>query len=220
MSRNFIFTIDEYYHSYDRGTDKRKVFLNKKDYLRFITLLYVCNSTDSIHISNFNVGTGFELFDLKRGEPLVAIGAYCLMPNHFHLLLKEIKEGGISKFMQKLITGYTMYFNKKYERTGALFESRFRAEHADEDRYLKYLFSYIHLNPIKLIDSKWREDGIKNKMEARKLLNNYIYSSYLDYLGVSRFQNQILDKKVFPKYFQTIKDFNKEIYDWLFLRQG
>ena len=122
MSRAFAFTIKEYYHCYSRGTEKRKIFLNKKDYERFISLLFVCNSTKTIHLSDFSKKTFGEIFNIERGDSLVEIGAYCLMPNHFHLLLREKKQGGISLFMQKIITAYTMYFNKKYERTGSLFK--------------------------------------------------------------------------------------------------
>ncbi len=213
--RKTIFALNEYYHCYNRGTDKRKIFLTEKDYLRFVVLLYVCNSTKPIHISNFEAKSLIELFDVERGEPLVAIGAYCLMPNHFHFLLKEIRKGGISLFIQKLTIAYTMYFNKKSHRTGSLFEGTFKVEHADEDKYLKYLFSYIHLNPVKLIDPKWKENGLKNYKKTREFLDNYKYSSYLDYAGVERPQNKILNKNKFPEYFETTKDFETEIFEWL-----
>src|SRR3989338_5254383 len=128
MSRSFSFEVGEYYHCYSRGTEKRNIFLNKKDYERFIALLFACNSITTIHLSDYQKKTFGEIFDIVRGDSLVDIGAYCLMSNHFHLLLHEKEEGGISIFMQKLITAYTMYFNKKYERTGALFAGRFKAE--------------------------------------------------------------------------------------------
>ncbi len=137
------------------------------------------------------------------------------MPNHFHLLLKEKRDRGISLFMQKLMTAYTMYFNKKYERTGALFESKFKARHLNEDRYLKYIFSYIHLNPIKLTDAKWKEEGIKNKTQAKKFLHQYKYSSYLDYMEEKRVQEIILNRGAFPEYFPNKKDFEQEIFDWI-----
>lgn len=215
MNRKITFSIDEFYHCYNRGTDKRKIFLDSKDYLRFTLLLYVCNSTEPIHISNFGTKNLIDLFRLKRGKPLVAIGAYCLMPNHFHLLIKEIKEGGISLFVQKVLTAYSMYFNKKHQRRGSLFESRFKAEHASEDRYLKYLFSYIHLNPVKLIDPKWKELGLKNSKKTTDFLDDYENSSYLDYQGIDRPQNEILNMDEFPIYFEKPEDFKSEIFDWL-----
>ncbi|MEI7810641.1 MAG: transposase [bacterium] len=215
MSRSIIFAPDEFYHCYDRGTEKRKIFLNKIDYERFLALLFVCNSTERIHLSDYKGRSFDELFVIDRKGSLVDIGVYCLMPNHFHLLLHEKVDNGISLFMQKLSTAYTMYFNKKYERTGSLFESRFKAEHADDDKYLKYLFSYIHLNPVKLIQKDWKEKGIKNKKEAVTFLQNYKYSSYVDYLNFNRPQSVILNKSAFPEYFNTKDKFEEEIFDWL-----
>ena len=120
--------------------------------------------------------------------------------------------------MQKLITAYVMYYNKKYKRSGGLFEGKFKAEHTDTDRYLKYLFSYIHLNPIKLIESKWKENGIKNKTKALTYLAEYPYSSYLDYLDLNRPGKVILNRELFPNYFPTKQNFKKEIFDWITLR--
>ena len=201
----------EYYHIYNRGNSKQTVFNNKEDYYRFIKLLFLSNGHGNFKVSNIRK----EIFDFDRGEPIVNIGAYCLMPNHFHLLLTQTDEGSISKFMQKLSTGYSMYYNKKYERTGTLFEGKFKSEHVNNDRYLKYLFSYIHLNPIKLIDSHWKEAGITDKNQAIKFLEQYQFSSYQDYLGQDRKQKKILNIKVFPKYFPVANSFKKEVFDWL-----
>ena len=215
MSRNIVFSFDEYYHCYCRGTEKRKIFLDKKDYQRFIHLFFVCNSENTLHLSDFKERSFTKIFEINRGNTLVDIGAYCLIPNHFHLLLKEKGGGNISLFMQKLMTGYTMYFNKKYERTGSLFESKFRAQHINEDKYLKYIFSYIHLNPLKIIDTKWRENGLKSKIQAKKFLHKYEYSSYLDYMEEQRAQEIILNQNAFPEYFSKKKDFGEEIFDWI-----
>ena len=105
------------------------------------------------------------------------------MPNHFHILAQEIKEGGMSKFMQKVMTGYTMFFNKKYERTGSLFESSFKSIHVNNDNHLRYLLAYIHLNPIKIIEPTWKEKGISNKSKAKEFLKQYRHSSFSDYSG-------------------------------------
>ena len=215
MSRNIIFSPEEYYHCYNRGTEKRKVFLDKNDYQRFIHLLFVCNNENKIHLSDYKERSFDEIFKIDQEKTLIDIGAYCLMPNHFHLLLKEKNSGNISLFMQKLMTAYTMYFNKKYERTGSLFESKFRAQHANKNNYLKYLFSYIHLNPLKLINPKWKENGIKNTIKVKNFLSQYKYSSYADYLEEERAQKIILNKKVFPEYFPSKKDFEEEIFNWI-----
>jgi len=211
--RKVSFVPGEYYHIYNRGNSKQKIFHDKADHERFVGLLYACNSQENFKI--FNLPKGQGLFDLETKKQLVNIGAYVLMPNHFHILITEGEEGNISKFMQKISTAYVMYYNKKYERTGGLFEGKFKSEHAGNDTYLKYLFSYIHLNPLKLINKNWKEKGIHNKKEALEYLLSYKYSSYLDYMGVERIQNIILNLKAFPKYFPNKRSFTTEIFDWI-----
>ncbi|MSU45143.1 MAG: hypothetical protein EXS47_00715 [Candidatus Zambryskibacteria bacterium] len=212
MTRSTTISIDEFYHVYNRGTEKRKIFNTRYDYERFIALLYLCNSTEPIRIRSKYLN---EMLDTKRGKKLVDIGAYCLMPNHFHLLLYECVEDGTSLFMQKLTTAYTMYFNKKNDRVGSLFQGTFKAEHLDDDEYLKYIFAYIHLNPVKLIEPKWREDGIKNRTGAKNFLKNYSYSSYSEFTGVDRKEKVILSPTAFPKYFEKVDDFQKMINFWI-----
>lgn len=212
MERKFNFSVDEFYHIYNRGNNKSIIFLNNSDKKRFQKLLYVCNSTEPVV---FKTIQGLPLNKIKRGGTLVDIGAYCLMDNHFHLLLREKDEGGIAKFMSKLSTAYSMYFNKKNIRTGTLFEGVFKAQHADTDEYLKYLFAYIHLNPVKFIDPQWKEEGIKDMESARRLLSDYSYSSYQDYLINDRNEKSILSKEAFPGYFADKKEFEDFINDWL-----
>ena len=113
------FEIDEYYHLYNRGTEKRIIFLDEQDYKHFLFLMYICNTQKSIVLREID-----ELFD--RGEAIIEIGAYCLMPNHFHILVREKIENGISTYMRKLLTAYSMYFNKKYKRSGKLYEGVFK----------------------------------------------------------------------------------------------
>lgn len=213
MSRNVVFAPDEYYHLYNRGTEKRKIFLNEADRNRFISLLYLCNASEHVQISADRF-TYTECFAHERQSPLTAIGAYCLMPNHFHLLVREMKEGGISKFMQKLLTAYTMYFNTKYQRSGALFQGKFKATHAASDRHLKYLYAYIHLNPIKCIDPEWKKRGATDRRRAKAYLADYKNSSYADYMDVKRMEGKILSRKEFPDYF-TGNDFSWMIDEWL-----
>ena len=203
----------EYYHLYNRGNSKQKIFHDNEDYFRFMSLLFACNSENNFRI--FSLGVEESPYDFERGKQLVAIGSFCIMPNHFHILITQLEEKGISKFIQKILTAYSMYYNKKYKHTGGLFEGKFKSEHADSDRYLKYLFSYIHLNPIKIIQKDWKEAGIKNKKEALEYLYNYQYGSYIDYLGIKRAQNNILNLEAFPKYFPNKKLFIKEIFEWL-----
>jgi putative transposase len=210
--RKIAFAQGEFYHLCNRGNSKQDIFLRGADYKRFIQLLYLSNGTKSFVFRELDVT---NIFSENRGSELVSIGAYCLMPNHFHILVTPIVENGVQIFMQKLATGYSMYFNKKYERTGGLFEGRFKSKHADGDEYLKYLFSYIHLNPVKLIQSDWKEAGIRNISEAQQYLSSYTYSSYVDYLEVARKEVAILNREAFPDYFQTRKLLDEEMLDWL-----
>lgn len=222
MSRaiNF-FAQDEFYHIYNRGTEKRLIFLDKNDRKRFISLLYLCNSSTKLHRSDFLNISFNDLLKINRDEPLVSIGAYCLMSNHFHLLIKERGENGVSIFMQKISTAYTMYFNKRHKRSGALFQGRFKAQHLDSDNYLKYIFAYIHLNPIGIINKDWKNSKIQNKEEVIKYLGSYECSSYLDYLNESSrdVEGNILDKSAFPEYFQTRRDFKSYLNDWVELAE-
>jgi len=186
-----------------------------EDYWRFMVLLYVCNSENNFKMSLVKDSAKNDPYLWGRGSQIVSIGAYCLMPNHFHLLITEKESGGISKFIQKLSTAYVMYHNIKYERTGVLFEGKFKSEHLDTDQYLKYIFSYVHLNPLKLIQKDWKEAGIKNKKVALNYLDNYKYSSYLDFEGVERKEGAILDRQAYPDYFPSTKTFEREILDWV-----
>lgn len=210
-TRKLTFSKDEYYHLYSRGVDKRAIFLNEDDKRRFMRLLYLCNSHDPV-VYRFIKNKKLE--EIPRTKPLVAIGAYCLMPNHFHLLIKETEEGGIVKFMSKLLTAYSSYFNKKYERTGSLFSSEFKSSHLDSDEYLRYMFAYIHLNPLKLFDPEWKHRKI-NTEKAQDFINGYIFSSHSDYLHIERDEKYILELSVFPDYFKDSRDFESQMYDWL-----
>lgn len=214
----------EYYHIYNRGNSKQLIFLDDYDRDRFLQLLYLCNSNKSINFREQIVRAKAEAWDIDQGESMVAIGAWVLMPNHFHLYLKSAKarlwqeaesDKEISMFMQKLLTAYSKYFNAKYKRTGSLFEDKFKSVHIENDTQAKYLFSYIHLNPLKLLDPKWKVEGIKNKNIATDFLDSCKWSSYLDYMGVIRPENKILNRIDFLNYFETKKDFQEEIFEWI-----
>ena len=211
------FVPGEYYHLYNRGNSKQKIFLTHADYERFLKLLFISNSVHSFNIRDLGE-KGF--YDTDRERQIVNILGYCLMPNHFHIVLTPLEEGGVSTFMLKLSTSYAMYFNKKNVRSGSLFEGPFKSQYVDSDRYLKYLFAYIHLNPIKLIDPKWKESGIRNPDMAFQYLMSYKYSSLTEYLEnreVVRKESNIIDKDLFKELFPNKKVVLKELNDWLLL---
>ncbi|MFA6415084.1 MAG: transposase [Candidatus Paceibacterota bacterium] len=204
MERGHIISEGEYYHLYNRGVEKRNIFLTQGDRNRFKRLLYLANGTNSFIYREI---ADKPLEDIERGSPLVAIAAWVLMPNHFHILVREITEGGTAMFMRKLCTGYSSYFNKCHNRIGPLFQGRYKSQHVSGDIHLKYLFAYIHLNPFKLIDPTWKENRSINMTKAKKFISEYKYSSYLSYVDTSREENILLSKTEFPEYFSGKKDF-------------
>lgn len=162
------FANDCYYHIYNRGVEKRITFQEEKDYLRFLeTLDFYRKSPQLMKLSDFR-RTKTNIKPVDGQVELVKILSYCLMPNHFHLLIKQELEGGISTFFRKISDSYTRYFNTKYKRVGSLFQGVFKAKLIESDEYLLQLSKYIHRNLSPL--EKW---------EAR----SYPYSSYSYYLS-------------------------------------
>lgn len=190
--RKVIFTNNEIYHIYNRGVEKRKIFLDDKDYFRFVHDLFEFNDerpAENIYYKVDNI----ESYEAKPRKVrkarklLVEILAFCLMPNHIHLILKQLKDNGISRFMHKLGTGYTMSFNQKYKRVGSLFQGPYRAVLIDKEPYFYHLPYYIHLNPLDIKFPEWRDDRLKDYKQAIEYLNKYRWSSHLDYLGIKNF---------------------------------
>lgn len=172
----------EYYHLYNRGIGKANIFRDEGDRKRFLfSLLY---SQSSLQFKNLarvvkehHPETGFpvEADDLQkvletRGVELVC---FCLMPNHFHLIVREKIEGGIASYMQRIQLAHTRYMNTKYETSGHLFESRYKAVHIEDNNQLLYLSAYIHKNPREL--KAWKEKYF-----------DYPWSSLQDYTTANR----------------------------------
>lgn len=215
--RKQVFSDNEWYHCFTRGVDKRTIFLDTSDYERFLMLMYACNNTRSLHISN--LGTRHQgpalgtVLASERGDQLVDIGVYCLMPNHFHILLRQREEGGISLFMQKIGTGYTMYFNKKNARTGALFSSRFKAAHVADNQYLQRVVNYIHGNPAEILEPEWKNGVVRDPGNLEKYLRNYPYSSLIDYGGDARLHKVILNTEAIHEVSEENPTFDTIIED-------
>jgi len=211
MLRQDPFITGEYYHLWNRGIDKRNIFKLQKDYERLMMLLYVANTEDVLKIDNLTniLHKGYEeIMVMEKGKPLVSIGAWCLMTNHFHLVVRQEVEGGITKFMRKLGTGYSMFFNIKYQRQGSLFGGPFKSKCIKtDDNYLRQLFGYLHLNVLDIEFPKWKDSLNKSSVEMRKFLELYRYSSYQDYIGIDRVEKNILNKENFPDYFGDAKSF-------------
>lgn len=205
----------ELYHLLNRGVDKRDIFLDRQDYARFVHDLYEFNDTKSAGSTYHS----FQNLDLRspeikpRQERLVDIHAWCAMRNHYHLLLSERVEGGITQFIRKLNIGYAKYFNERYNRSGALFQGRTKKIHLENDPHFLYMLHYIHLNPLDYkADSKlWREGKVANIPNALTHLRNYQWSSYLDYMGIHNFPH-LLSTGFFSEVFVDYKkDFTRFI---------
>jgi len=215
----------EYFHIFSRGNSKQKIFLDDEDKNRFSKLLYLCNSKESINFREDIIRAKINAWDFDKGKSIVFIGAWVLMPNHFHLYItanakaRLLQDNAIPMFMQKVLTAYSKYFNAKYHRTGSLFEGKFKSVHIDKENQAKYLFSYIHLNPLKLIDPKWRENGIIDEKKAINFLKSYQWSSYFDYMTILRAENKIINRGKFLNYFQTKKSFQKDILNWINIKE-
>jgi len=217
--RNLQFANDYIYHIYNRGVEKRDVFMDRKDYFRFIHDLFEFNDIESA-VNIYYKQAALQSYEAKprkighKRKLLVEILAFCLMPNHFHLILRQLKEDGITLFMQKLGTGYTVYFNQKYQRAGSLFQGPFKAVLVETDTYLTHLSRYIHLNPLELFEPAWKQEGIKDWEKSNEFLETYRWASYLDYIGKKNFPS-VTNRDFILQYFNGAEDYKKFINEWI-----
>lgn len=182
--------IGEYYHIYNRGVDKRSITKDSKDVDRFMQSLKFFNSIKPIislrdTLQNQN--------NIKVNTPLVEIICYALNPNHYHFLLKEIEESGISEFMKRLNGGYTWYFNNRHKRSGALFQGRYKSVRVSSNEQLLHLSAYINLN------EKGHKISGSTAGRAR--------SSWNEYAGEARIN--ICNKSIVLEQFKSVKDYRE-----------
>lgn len=187
--RKLKFQTGEYYHVYNRGVDKRTIFLDKWDYERFLTSIKEFNlePAGGIHAINHLDPEGLTL--RPSGSKLTEIVSYNFLPNHFHFILKQNEENGVSNFIGRVQNGYTKYFNNKYNRTGSLLQGPFKAIHIQKDSYLLWLASYVNGNA-----------EIHKVKEADK----WPWSSYNEYINNVP---GICNKKPILDQFQDINEF-------------
>ncbi|KKQ66777.1 MAG: hypothetical protein US86_C0003G0020 [Candidatus Daviesbacteria bacterium GW2011_GWA2_38_24] len=182
----------EIYHVYNRGHNKRTIFLTPRDYKRFKqTIYYYQFKGPKIRFSRFNKDILNNFLPIKN-EKLVEILGFCLMPNHFHLQLKQLQDDGISIFMSQIQNSYTKYFNTKYQSIGPLLQGCFKSRIIEDENQLTHLNRYIHLNPIVSGQSKD--------------LESYPWSSYIEY---STRAELICSTELISSFFPSIKDFTK-----------
>ena len=224
--RKVKFEQGKFYHLYDRGVEKRNIFNNDSDKWRFIQGLFLFNNEDdSFRVLyeierenkgriNFNLLKEFVDNNQKNRKPLVRIMADCLMPNHYHLLVEEIQENGISRFMHKLGTGYTNFFNKKYNRVGSLFQGPFKAVAIENDIQLQYILAYINvINPGQLIEPELKEKGVIDIEKVMNFAKNYSFGTNPDYLGLR--DSILIDKGIFKEFFPSPEKYEEFIKDVL-----
>lgn len=205
----------ELYHVYNRGVEKRVIFPSNEYYLRFIKGLREFNDINPVHLSDFAISgeTAHSGIRRRKKEQIVEILSFILMPNHYHLLIRQLAEGGISLFMQKLGTGFTTFFNLKNSRSGVLFQGRYKVKLIDSDRYAKHIQAYIALNALDFVMPEWRDAGVRNKTKARHLVKEYRWSSFYSYLSKNRFPG-IINPDLINEFFGSKKEFERAVVDW------
>ncbi len=213
MKRKHPFAIGSIHHIYNRGVAKCAICENEGDYWRFLQGLCLFNDTKSTNRVlwelerqrgelNLRVLRDYVVSPANERDKLVHILAYCIMDNHYHLLVEEICKGGITQFMHKFGIGYVNFFNAKHKRVGPLFQGRFKNVLVDNDLYLQYLLVYINvLNPANFVAPNWKEEGIDNIEKVLRYAEEYPWSSHQDYLGLRN--SIILEKRIFENILPT-----------------
>jgi putative transposase len=197
--RKTPFADNEYYHIFNRGVEKRDIFSDDRDYQRFFLSLVLMNDEKEglmIRWRNYQASQPnatvekFLRSNLSEKKPLVKIISYCLNPNHYHFILKQIRNRGIEKFMQRIATGYTMYFNKKYKRSGVLFQGKFKSSHIKSNSQLLRMSVYVNCN---------------SEIHGISPARNYKWCSFPEYIG--RRQKRLCCTKVIMSHFKDVRDY-------------
>lgn len=186
------FVEGEYYHVFNRGVGKMDIFRNDNDFLFFLILLKENIHPEMVPISGSRraPSPGGYVRELLSANSFELV-CYCLIPNHFHLVIKQLGDTSVSKLILKICTSYSKYFNKKYNRVGSLYQDQFKAIHIDDDEYLLWLSAYIHQNP--------KVAGLV------KDLKDWKWSSYPDYVGLR--QGSLCKKDVVLERFKNVKEY-------------
>ncbi len=197
----------EIYHVFNRSIARQPIFIGNRDYHRVLAVIEFYRFTKpSLRFSHYNrlyLDQKIKfLSSLKTGLKEVSIFGFCLMPNHLHFLLREENDKGITHFMSDIQNSYAKYFNIKTERTGALFQSMFKAVRIETDEQLLHVLRYIHLNPL-----------TSYVIKEEKKLDTYPWSSYIDYIGKRK--NSIVNISFIKKFFPSTEHFINFTFDQL-----
>ncbi len=227
------FANGEIYHIYNRGVEKRRIFTTDRDHRRFLHNLIEFNDEECALPSNVRLGErtpanakcleiespnmerlGSKQVTIRLRKLFVEILAFCLMPNHFHLLVRQRRTDGVVRFMQKMGVGYTMYFNLKYKRVGPLFQGGFKAVHVSDEKHFLYLPTYIHANPLDLYEREWRIQRVKNPAAAFEFMRQYHWSSFRDYIGERGFP-ALTQREFLSEVLEGPKMYKRFVQQWL-----
>jgi len=190
------FQVGEWYHCYNRSIENRISFVDVKDYHRFLELLYLANDESPLRRDDIGIGKFEEILAIPRGKKLVTIAAFCLMPDRFDLMLNEVSEGGITAFMRKIGTAYTLYFNARYKRVGNLFLKPFRSLQVPADHSLQRAINYVHASSAVLYEPEWKKNHVVDPQFLEEHLTAYPYSSLSAHTGAQTPTRAILDVQV------------------------
>ena len=220
MLRKEKFVPGEYYHIYNRTILNSPEFKDKANASKLSQCFLLANSTNSSKAfdylrtgNNPNFDTAVEI--ARQGEKFVDILCYSIMPDHYHLLLKERVEKGITNFLQRCNTSISKYINKKKNRSGPLFESRFKSKHINDNKYLLHLSLYIHLNPLDIIIGKgWRENKLKDWNNAKRKLLTYPWSSLRAFIDERHTNLIISGMDIILDQFDSKKEYENFLQSW------
>jgi putative transposase len=204
----------EIFHVLNRGVDRRNVVLNDGDRMRFVHGLYLFNDSQPVRNDLLSKRTALTIEErnISRHD-LVHIHAWCLMNNHYHILLSPVDDDTtkLSLFMKKLNMGYAKFFNEKYKRSGYLWQGRYKKINVERDAHFNYIPYYIHLNPLDYTSPRWREGKVLNLSSAQKSLQKYRWSSYLDHTGEENFP-YVIEKNFMGEILGSKNHQEKEIF--------
>ncbi len=203
--RPLIFANCEIYHIFNRGVERRNIFTNTKEYKRALEVMKYYRFTNPFprysQFINLNNDRRNDILEslYTRNQIEVQIIVYCFMPNHFHFLLRQETEGGISRFISNFSNSYSKFFNTKHQRVGPLFQGPFKAVRMENHEQLIHLSRYIHLNPV------------SSYLVKENYLDNYNWSSFHEYLNIT--QESFVNKSIVMTGFKDTDDYRKFVHD-------
>jgi len=195
--RKTPFINGEYYHIFNRGVDKREIFSDREDLFRFFQSMDEFNAINpigSIYANSF-VKKDKLRRPTSKCDKLVNFVAFCLNPNHYHFILEQLVDGGISEFMKRLGGGYTKRFNDKHKRSGSLFQGRFKSVHINTNEYLLHVSAYVNLN------------NIIHRISVSK--SSFVLSSWDEYINVNHNKKTFCEKGIILEQFSGIAKYKE-----------